>query len=57
MIDKFVASMADAMAGIEDGATVLVGGFGDVGAPAALLDGLAAEGVCDLTVVHRRRRP
>jgi 3-oxoadipate CoA-transferase, alpha subunit len=51
MIDKFVASMADAMAGIEDGATILVGGFGDVGAPAALLDGLAAEGVCDLTVV------
>ncbi len=51
MIDKFVASMADAMAGIEDGATVLVGGFGDVGAPAALLDGIAAEGVCDLTVV------
>jgi 3-oxoadipate CoA-transferase alpha subunit len=51
MIDKFVASMADAMAGIEDGATVLVGGFGDVGAPVALLDGLAAEGVCDLTVV------
>jgi 3-oxoadipate CoA-transferase alpha subunit len=51
MIDKFVASMADAMAGIEDGATVLVGGFGDVGAPAALLDGLAAEGVCDLTIV------
>jgi 3-oxoadipate CoA-transferase alpha subunit len=30
---------------------VLVGGFGDVGAPAALLEGLAAEGVCDLTVV------
>lgn len=51
MIDKFVASMADAMAGIEDGSTVLVGGFGDVGAPAALLDGLAAQGARDLTVV------
>jgi 3-oxoadipate CoA-transferase alpha subunit len=51
MIDKIVGSMADAMAGIADGATVLVGGFGDVGAPAALLDGLAAQGACDLTVV------
>jgi len=51
MIDKFVASMADAMAGIEHGATVLVGGFGDVGAPAALLDALAEQGARDLTIV------
>jgi 3-oxoadipate CoA-transferase alpha subunit len=51
MIDKFVATMADAMVGIPDGATVLVGGFGDVGAPAALLDGLAEQGARDLTVV------
>ena len=50
MIDKFVATMADAMAGIADGATVLVGGFGDVGAPQALLDGLAEQGARDLTV-------
>jgi 3-oxoadipate CoA-transferase alpha subunit len=51
MIDKFVATMADAMAGIPDGATILVGGFGDVGAPPALLDGLAEQGARDLTVV------
>ncbi|HEY1935216.1 MAG TPA: 3-oxoacid CoA-transferase subunit A [Acetobacteraceae bacterium] len=51
MIDKFVASMEDAMAGIADGATVLVGGFGDVGAPSALLDGLAEQGARDLTIV------
>ena len=51
MIDKFVASMADAMAGIADGSTILLGGFGDVGAPAALLDGLAAHGAGELTVV------
>ena len=51
MIDKFVATMAEAMAGIADGATVLVGGFGDVGAPAALLDGLAEQGARDLTIV------
>jgi 3-oxoadipate CoA-transferase alpha subunit len=51
MIDKFVATMADAMSGIPDGATILVGGFGDVGAPAALLDGLADQGARDLTIV------
>jgi 3-oxoadipate CoA-transferase, alpha subunit len=51
MIDKFVASMEDAMAGIPDGATVLVGGFGDVGAPSALLDGLAEQGARELTIV------
>lgn len=51
MIDKFVPTMADAMAGIADGATILVGGFGDVGAPAALLDGLAEQGARDLTIV------
>lgn len=51
MIDKFVATMADAMTGIADGATILVGGFGDVGAPAALLDGLAEQGARELTIV------
>ncbi len=51
MIDKFVATMADATARIPDGATILVGGFGDVGAPAGLLDGLAEQGARDLTIV------
>ena len=51
MIDKFVHSMADAMAGIADGSTVLLGGFGDVGIPTPLLDGLIAQGARDLTIV------
>jgi 3-oxoadipate CoA-transferase alpha subunit len=51
MIDKFVHSMADAMTGIADGATILLGGFGDVGIPSALLDGLIAQGARDLTIV------
>ena len=51
MIDKFVHSMADAMAGIADGSTILLGGFGDVGIPAPLLDGLIAQGARDLTIV------
>ena len=33
MIDKRVASAADAVADIFDGATVLIGGFGEAGSP------------------------
>jgi 3-oxoadipate CoA-transferase, alpha subunit len=50
MIDKIVRSMAEAMAGIADGATVLVGGFGAVGQPNALIDGLIEQGARDLTI-------
>ncbi len=51
MIDKTVRTMAEAMAGIADGSTVLLGGFGAVGQPNALLDGLIEQGAKDLTVV------
>ncbi len=51
MIDKRVASMAEAMAGIRDGSVVLLGGFGDVGQPDALIEGLIAQGASNLTVV------
>ena len=51
MIDKIVRTMAEAMAGIADGSTVLLGGFGAVGQPNALLDGLIEQGAKDLTVV------
>ena len=51
MIDKTVRAMADAMAGIRDGSTVLVGGFGSVGQPDALIDALIEQGAKDLTVV------
>jgi 3-oxoadipate CoA-transferase alpha subunit len=51
MIDKIVQSMAEAMAGICDGAVVLLGGFGNIGQPHALLDGLIEQGAKDLTVV------
>ena len=51
MIDKFVRSMAEAMNGIRDGSTVLMAGFGEVGAPHALLDGLIEQGATDLTIV------
>jgi 3-oxoadipate CoA-transferase, alpha subunit len=51
MIDKRVASVADALAGVQDGSTVLLAGFGDVGTPLALLEGLIEQGARDLTVV------
>lgn len=51
MIDKIVQTMADAVDGIRDGATVLIGGFGAVGQPNALIDGLIEQGAKDLTVV------
>ena len=50
-IDKVVASAEVALEGLEDGAVVLVGGFGGAGAPRALLGALAAKGLRDLTLV------
>ena len=51
MINKIVQTMAEAMAGIRDGAVVLVGGFGSIGQPNALIEGLIEQGAKDLTVV------
>jgi 3-oxoadipate CoA-transferase, alpha subunit len=51
MINKIVQSMAEAMAGIRDGSVVLIGGFGSIGQPNALIDGLIEQGAKDLTVV------
>jgi len=44
-------SVDEAVAGIEDGSTVLVGGFGLAGMPIELIDGLIRQGATDLTVV------
>jgi 3-oxoadipate CoA-transferase alpha subunit len=51
MINKFVQTMADAMAGVADGSTVLIAGFGAVGQPVHLIDGLIEQGAKELTVV------
>ncbi len=51
MIDKFVNSVASALAGIQDGSTILLGGFGAVGQTNQLIEGLVEAGVRDLTVV------
>ena len=51
MIDKTVSTMAQAMAGVKDGSTVLVGGFGGAGQPMELIHALIEQGATDLTVV------
>ena len=51
MISKVVDSLQAAVAGIEPGATVMIGGFGTAGMPAELVDALIAQGATDLTIV------
>lgn len=52
MIDKTVTDAAAAVAGIPDGATVMIGGFGRAGQPVELIDALIAQGADDLTIVN-----
>lgn len=49
--DKVVASAAEAVADIPDGASLAVGGFGLCGNPIALIEALLAQGTTDLSVV------
>ena len=51
MIDKRVASLGEAVAGVRDGATILCAGFGAVGGPDELLDALLQQGAKDLVAV------
>src|ERR1700680_991028 len=51
MIDKRVKDVAEALDGIKDGSVVLLGGFGVVGQPQELLEGLIVQGARDLTIV------
>ena len=52
MIEKQVASLADAVADVADGATVMIGGFGTAGLPNELVGALLAQGATDLTIVN-----
>jgi len=49
--DKVVASAAEAVADIPDGASLAVGGFGLCGNPIALIEALLAQGTTGLSVV------
>ena len=52
MIDMIVATTEDAVAGVRDGATVMIGGFGTAGLPNELVDALLAQGAKDLVIVN-----
>ena len=52
MIDKKYSSVADAVADIPDGATVMVGGFGASGSPIELIHALIDQGAKGLTVIN-----
>src|SRR5579859_3616518 len=51
MIDKTFETARQALEGVGDGATVLIGGFGMAGMPVQLIDALIDQGAKDLTVV------
>ena len=51
MIDKRVPSLAAAVAGVRDGATILCAGFGAVGMADELLEALLDQGAKDLVAV------
>ncbi len=52
MMNKIVDSIESAVEGIQDGSTILVGGFGASGVPEALLVALLDTGARDLTIVN-----
>jgi 3-oxoadipate CoA-transferase alpha subunit len=52
MINKIAESIPQALEGVKDGSTVLIGGFGTAGIPVELIDGLIDQGARDLTVVN-----
>ena len=52
MVNKIAATIAQAVANVKDGATVMIGGFGTSGIPNELIDGLLEQGARHLTVVN-----
>lgn len=52
MIDKRIKTLAAAVADIYDGATIMIGGFGEAGSPIELIHALIDHGAKDLTVVN-----
>ncbi|KJF45433.1 3-oxoadipate CoA-transferase [Draconibacterium sediminis] len=50
-MNKIVNSAKEAVAGIFDGATVMISGFGEAGSPVELIHALVDQGAKDLTVV------
>ena len=51
MINKIVSTLNEAVAGIEDGATIMVSGFGEAGAPSLLMEAIIEQGAKNLTAI------
>lgn len=51
MINKIINSPAEAVSDIFEGATILIGGFGEAGSPIELIHALVDKGTKNLTVV------
>jgi 3-oxoadipate CoA-transferase alpha subunit len=52
VIDKTFDTLRAAVADVHDGATVMIGGFGNAGMPSALIDALIDQGARELTIVN-----
>ncbi|MGA2552741.1 MAG: 3-oxoacid CoA-transferase subunit A [Burkholderiaceae bacterium] len=52
MVNKIVTSAALALSDVQDGATIMIGGFGGAGQPAYLIDALIEQGAKDLTIIN-----
>ena len=52
MLNKVTEQARDAISNIQDGATILIGGFGLAGQPAELIDALIERNAKDLTIVN-----
>jgi 3-oxoadipate CoA-transferase, alpha subunit len=52
MVDKTLKSCREAVAGVFDGASIMLGGFGDPGLPGMLLEALREQGAKNLWIIH-----
>lgn len=52
MIDKTFATCIEAVAAVFDGATIMLGGFGEVGTPGRLIEALREQKATNLVVIH-----
>lgn len=52
MINKQIANATEAVADVFDGATIMIGGFGEAGSPIELIHALIDQGASNLTVIN-----
>ena len=50
-MNKICPSLEAALADVSDGASIMIGGFGDAGVPFEMIDALIAQGAKDLTII------